>query len=412
MAKGTLKTRLISDIYGVKNLYKDARNSENVNNLEEKLAAIETKAAAVIKTVHESLSTGSLCLKRESLEHLKKFLFLMHYRIHSMTSINRGAYTHATHTDTAGDQYDVSGAWLDELSYYLNTSHHKIMEDGWRMIEEYGFETVQSIKWENRCHSDADPWAAVPYYMMAGSYFLCIWEAFPGEEFVLGHNSFGLWEGMEGINTGLHRIFIISPRIALVLRSTSRRNGRVREDDIFSYFYNVPHGPPIPTYADGAHVLSGKAAENLDWYRATTTAEEDTFLFEIKRLNQAKTQAINDLVLRNIQDNGSLVFSSRPCMSRTVINFASLSSSIDDRSKYLMLARHLTGDSHLEFTSDTVVLPTRRTYHWTSEESLEDLQLRNLISKIYSTTITFQSDYDRAYQIHHHCTAAWIDQQY
>ena len=49
---------------------------------------------------------------------------------------------------------------------------------------------------------------------------MCIWQAAVGEEFVLTDKSFGLWEGHMNGNRGIHRLFVVSPRIVIVLRFT------------------------------------------------------------------------------------------------------------------------------------------------------------------------------------------------
>ena len=74
-ANDTLDLRSTSQVYGVQNLYRHRKNTENVNVVEEKLAVLERKAADVIKELLEALTTDKFSVKRRSLEDLRKFLF-------------------------------------------------------------------------------------------------------------------------------------------------------------------------------------------------------------------------------------------------------------------------------------------------------------------------------------------------
>jgi len=56
-----------------------------VNEIEEKLAVLEKDASKVIADLHDALARGTFDLKRRSVDRLRKFLFVMHYR-HSMLS--------------------------------------------------------------------------------------------------------------------------------------------------------------------------------------------------------------------------------------------------------------------------------------------------------------------------------------
>ncbi|KAG1797977.1 uncharacterized protein BJ212DRAFT_267950 [Suillus subaureus] len=64
---------------------------------------------------------------------------------------------------------------------------------------------------------------AYTYHTHANNYFFSIWEAAEGEEFIITDNAFGLWEGSGRGCPDLHRIFVVSPRIALVLRNVLLR---------------------------------------------------------------------------------------------------------------------------------------------------------------------------------------------
>ncbi|KAK0431995.1 hypothetical protein EV421DRAFT_1911398, partial [Armillaria borealis] len=80
IASGSLDIRSIGTIYGLKNLYRDASNPSNANELEEKLSVLEKDAAVVIEALHSNLASGKATLKRHDVERLRKFMFVMHYR--------------------------------------------------------------------------------------------------------------------------------------------------------------------------------------------------------------------------------------------------------------------------------------------------------------------------------------------
>ena len=80
-ANDTLDLRSTTQVYSVQNLYRDCKNTENVNVVEEKLAALERKAADVTKELLEALPTDKFSVKRRSLEDLLKFLFIIRYRL-------------------------------------------------------------------------------------------------------------------------------------------------------------------------------------------------------------------------------------------------------------------------------------------------------------------------------------------
>ncbi len=59
LASGSFDVRPIGDVYGVMNLYRDASNPSNVNEVEEKLSILERGASVVIGTLHSDLTSGS-----------------------------------------------------------------------------------------------------------------------------------------------------------------------------------------------------------------------------------------------------------------------------------------------------------------------------------------------------------------
>src|ERR1700678_2075664 len=88
IATQTFESRPIAKVYGVVNMYRDNRNSENANHLEQGLSRIEDDAARTMQNIHTALqySQSEIRLKRRELEVIRKFTYLMHYRRASLVS--------------------------------------------------------------------------------------------------------------------------------------------------------------------------------------------------------------------------------------------------------------------------------------------------------------------------------------
>ncbi|KAG0693445.1 hypothetical protein DFH29DRAFT_839086, partial [Suillus ampliporus] len=336
VATGGLDTRPIGKVYGVPNLYQDVHNIENVNELEAKLADLERQAASIIEDLHKALPQGTFTLNRRSLELLRKFLFIMHYRNVSCAS----HYFQADHPENAQARQWIESfmkskgiqsaieTWLYILRYYLDTSHSDIMRDAAELIDEYGEEGLQKMMTESQIPPGLEHYPALAYRKQADNYFLSIWEAVEGEEFILTHNGFGLWEGLAGGFPDLHRIFVVSHRVAIVLRSALLRpelKSLVKPGTFRSSLLNANPAPPTPIYASGGNSIRGNfdSARSLVRYRSSQEGGNDSFVFKITKLTRPQTSALNSVVLINVNKTGSLTFLSREKMLRTARAFRS-----------------------------------------------------------------------------------------
>ncbi|KAG1725894.1 uncharacterized protein EDB91DRAFT_1022191, partial [Suillus paluster] len=330
IATGNLDIRPIGKVYGVSNFYQDVRNTEDVNELEKKLADLERQAASIIMDLHKALPHGTFTLKRRSLELFRKFLFIMHYRNASCSS----AYFQADHPENAGARQWIESfmkakgtqsaveTWLYVLRYYLDASHSDIMRDAAELIEKYGEEGLQKMIAESHISPDFERYPVVAYHGQANNYFFSIWEAAEGEEFILTNNGFGLWEGLAGGCPGLHRIFVVSPRIAIVLRCVLLRpetKAYIPAGSFKSCLLNI--NPVPPSYANGKHGILSladfKSAKSLARYRSSDEGGNDSFVFKITKLSRPQTLELNSVVLINVKQTGSLTFLSRESMLRT-----------------------------------------------------------------------------------------------
>lgn len=316
VATGTLDTRPIGKVYGALDIYQDFHNTRNINELEEKLAHLESQAASIIKKLHKARAQGTLTLKRESLELLQKFLFIMHCRNVSRSSlaseVDRPEIAKARHRTEHGIKGIQSDAdiWRRILRYYLDLSHSDLMRDAPKVVEKCGEEGSQEM------HVPS-----VTYRTYVDDYFLSIWEAAPEEEFILTPNPFGLSEGSAGSCLALHRIFVLSPHVAVVLCNVRLRpetKRYTRPGSLESFLLNVNPAPPTPMYAgreDGTHLVTKP--------RSLRKREIDSFEFEIKKLTRSQTLELNSVALFNLEETGSLTFESGKKMLRTAHAFRS-----------------------------------------------------------------------------------------
>ncbi|KAH7890456.1 hypothetical protein F5I97DRAFT_1783095, partial [Phlebopus sp. FC_14] len=335
VATSTLEIRPIGKVYGVENLYRDVRSTENVNELEGKLSILEREAASVIKDLHAVLHSGTFRIKRRPLETLRKFLFIMHYRQSLLSSVyfqedhphNAQGRQWLEHFKTAKGLQSSLDVWLYMLRYYLDNSHSELMLRAAALVDKRRV-------WE--CLTDprlpeAEDFPAITYQSLAGGFFMCIWEAADGEEFVLTYNGFGLWEGRtghEGIYIDgafcIHRLFPLSPRVVLVLRTVALRpeNSDMVRGPMLSNLLNIVQDPPVTTYRSGISSLdSNGTVSDMEKYRTSKQADEDLFTFKITKLSKSQTMAVNTVFLQNVRKDTALTFLSEDCMLRTAREF-------------------------------------------------------------------------------------------
>ncbi|KAG2108949.1 uncharacterized protein F5147DRAFT_836816 [Suillus discolor] len=339
VATGSLDIRPIGKVYGVPNVYQDVRNALNINEVEEKLGKLENRAASIITDLHKALPQGTLTLKRRTLEDLRKFLFIMHYRNVSCSDI----YFQADHPENASSRqwiesfmqakglHSAAEAWLYFLRYYLDTSHSNIMQDAAELVEKYGEGGLQKMMIESHIPPDLEHFPAYTYYVQANGYFFSIWEAAEGEEFIITSHTFGLWEGLGYGCPGMHRIFVVSPRIAIVLRHVLSRP-ELKEDTkpgaFVSCLLDVNPAPPTPIYTRGEHgthidQINFQSAMALARYRSSQKGEDDSFVFKITKLSRPQTLNFNSVLLVNVTETGSLTFLSKESMLRSARAFLS-----------------------------------------------------------------------------------------
>ncbi|KAK0220313.1 hypothetical protein IW262DRAFT_1461581 [Armillaria fumosa] len=388
VASGSLDERSVGKIYGKKNLYRDASNLSNVNEVEEKLALLERETALIVATLHSELPRKKVTLKRRDLDILRKFMFVSHYRLAGSTYFDpdlnpslrqwliryQAEHQCQTHVDV----------WLRIMHYYLDTPHSQIVDDAHAEFKKYGYaEAFQQVV------TGVDPASEHPeslaYQLQAESFFLGIWEAEATSEFILTNNAFGLWEGLTPSVDAIHRIFLVSPRIALVLRS----NALPLFDDEApkkSALLSIPQKKPT------SRLVNGQAGIDLSNINDISEANRhrsphDVFTFTITKLTLDQTDAFNVVLLDNVRSDGAITFLGRERMLRTLRVFWHNALHKFDRQKYASLMRHLS-----------IIPPSL--YPSTATLEPVDTELYVALMDIVLNQTKFVSGYDRALSIY------------
>ncbi|KAF9223145.1 hypothetical protein BS17DRAFT_818032 [Gyrodon lividus] len=398
IASGTLDTRPIGKVYGVLNLYGDKANQENVNELEEKLSILERGAASIISDLHKALPEGKFCLKRRPLEALRKFLFIMHYRNAVLAPVyfqedhpeNAPARQWIEHLKKTKGLETAIDVWLYTLRFYLDNSHSQLMLLAAQITDKYGMVNLLKFMTESFIPPEIEDFPALTYQSLAGSFFMCIWEAAEEDEFVLTHNGFGLWEGctVDGpVGGSFHRIFVMSPRVVLVLRTCLLRpeNAGMVSAPMSSNLLDITQSPPETTYAGATSWMQSGTCSGVEKYRTSKEAEEDLFTFSITKLSRSQTMAINAVLLKNVGSETSLTFLSSDCMLRTSRSFCNNFLRVSEVGKFTKLIKTLSSD-----------VPVPRKAGEGDDDTFVDIGLFKLFMDISTGSKTFDSAYDRA----------------
>ncbi len=276
--------------------------------------------------------------------------------------------------------------WLRLMRYYLDTPHSQIVDDAHAEFKKYGHaEALAQVM------NGVDPASEHPdslaYQVQAERYFLGIWEAEATSEFILTNNAFGLWEGLSSEMNITHRIFLVSPRIALVLRNNSvplSDTGALKKSALLS----------IPQKKATSRLVNGQTGINLSNINDISEmnrhrSPDDVFTFTITKLTLDQTDAFNVVLLDNVKSDGAITFLGRERMLRTLRVFWHDPLHRFDRQKYASLMRHLS------------IIP-QPLPHASTSSSLEpvDTELYVALMGIVLNQTNFVSGYDRALSIY------------
>ena len=321
LSTGVLDELSFDDAYGVHNLYRDYKNINDIDEVEKKLGErVEAPSAKLIQSIHEDAASGrDIVISREKLERLRKFIFISFFRqvaiSHHFFDVNHPDNAAAPQwieefakavAERGGGSATALDMWLRALAYIIDTLHNDLMKQGFEGTPGSGTARTDPAK---------DPYRMVAnsYMTLGGCYFLQIWQAAPGREFVLTDNNMGLFEGLanflspssglpEMLPLGLHRLFVISPTIMFVLRlnmiNMIARDRLLIKSDLDK----IPKILPV-------HKTVGNIPldENIHQYRAGT-GQKDEFTFTITTITPEQTDQVNFVLLREVRKNGFLSF--------------------------------------------------------------------------------------------------------
>lgn len=399
--KGVLDRRPAGKAYGEMNLYKDVGDPTNVNYIEEKFSELEAKAAHLINQIHDARPKREITIKRKQLETLRKFIFL-HYRKATQVA----SYFSQDHPENAplatwirkfkekkGFEHDFD-VWLFGMRYYLDTPHHAIISTAEELKKKYGPAKLAEMILRTQVDADFENWHAMEYESISNTYFLGICEAADGEEFVLGTNGFGLWEGLIMGESGAHRLCVISPQLAIILRNVLLQlpGLRAMAQSSLSDISLEKADTQYSTSQDFSSAKDGKGLQEiaaaLAAYRATPKAQNDLFTFKITKLTAHQTHEINEVIMLNVNPNGSLTFCSPVSALNTVRAFTASKDPYSQRRKkdYSALLKELTSK------------PPPTANSAPSQDS-EDHKFKLVFDSIVNGAMEFKSEYDRAHRV-------------
>ncbi|KAK2459383.1 hypothetical protein APHAL10511_008602 [Amanita phalloides] len=423
-----LEVRPIAKVYGIVNLYKDAKNPENAHHLEEKLSVLENQAATVIKKIHDAMSSGSFQIQRRDLDALRKFIQIMCYRKqtfyldeeHPNNILCAGFLKSLRESKGLDNGIEV---WLYSLDYFLNTPHNDIVNRAVKFQEKDNSISMifGSIFGSSLPTNFATPedFIANDYFHLADHFYLGIVEAAPDAEFIMSNSAFGLWEGMINQLPGVHKLYIVSPRIALILWSNL-----LHEDSrmfVCSSLIDIPLQRAQIRYANGRQNMT---MEELLSHRVSPTGQQDQVKFEIIKLTRQQTQNVNTAILFNVKADGSITFLSKDIMRKALKSYMDLSNPLiaENKRKYAALVDQLADENNPtpsdRHTRIEGARPDRQSQE--SDDSFTHLlelgatlpeilssasdkrnkRLAGLLNDIASGKILCKSDYDRAYQVY------------
>ena len=400
LATGQLRKVAAPKKYPKPDLFKDL----DTDYVESKLSDLELHASMIVRTIHNTLHVGEVTLPRTELSLLRKFIFVTHYRSRAVY-LQESDLAHGEEKASTLSQQWME-RWLQGLKYYLDNRHDDIVSTTERLMERYGKPRLSNML-KSGSYPDNEKVAfqyAFEYAEFADNYFLGIWIADSQSEFVLSGDTFSFWEGLISGVPEAHRIHILSPRIAIVLRRTCLHNSKFNSPSVLhSSLADVPiHRPRIRYFKedliDMLEANPDQAKSVMSAYKTTPDAELDSFKYSFTRLNAQQTYAVNEVILMNtnLRPHGSLIFRQSGSMRKTLHLY------IASPNTYLGGKQRLFRPLLAELRSQG---PVRSSSPSDSEsESSADCQLSILLNFMNQNHVSFPSPYTRALLIYHMAT--------
>lgn len=216
--------------FGIRDLYLDPKNQQNVQHIEELLGLLEGRAARVINKIRDRFerlspaTNNQVTLTRDEKDTLRKFLFVMRYR---RTNIKQD------HDIETLDDY--AGPDKEELAAYMQKRGFEKPLDVWldniKAFVEIKID-ADAEKWQAELMDKAYPPHAQLFFINLDFFYLALCTpSNPQDEFIMTENGYGVSEGpvslfthpvtkqTRGVYTEFHIFAHISPKLSMVLRS-------------------------------------------------------------------------------------------------------------------------------------------------------------------------------------------------
>lgn len=427
LATGKLEIRPIPKVYGLVNMYKDLKSPGIARRLEEKLSVLESQADNVIQKIHDSLCYGGwFQIERRDLNALQKVMQIMCYRKHTFyfdgnEPVKFMGADFLKHMREYNGRDHTINVWLIFLGYLINTPHNNLMDRAFHVKQKIDFHVVfhNVTGVQGPANFTPEDFAAIDYNYL-DEFHLGFVEAADGTEFVLSNNTFGLWEGRIDRRPAAHRLFVLSPRVALILRSNLiiKEAPHTGSIIVHSALVDIPIKPPHIHYSNGRVDMN---IEELLHHRASAAGQCDTVSFKITKLTKQQTHNVNAVILLNARKDGSITFLSKDTMCKTVEGYMTLRDPLvsETRARYAPLMNQLISDIAMKNSSssschyttangserDDIISYISKSLDVSLDASSKISQdsdyrknkrINTLLDKISAGKVTYRSKYDRA----------------
>ncbi|GJJ72817.1 hypothetical protein EMPS_05175 [Entomortierella parvispora] len=286
------RTTVQSDVaraYGIDDMYRDI-SEEDCMKFEKLLAQLECVASNFIRKIWNG---SDLSMTRTELQDMKKFLAIMMYRGPN----RRGQYynvmfdqvtfatirMHMVHNNIRR----IQDVWFENLKWLIKTPFQEIMDEAERAksvateVRAKNGARGNSLK-EMRQYQGPIHVAELLDFYHQMTFYVCIWEAEEGSEFILSESCFGSFEGDGGVC--FHNFFVVSPRYAIVLVRRDYMYGTMDTLPLRkSWFSESLHANPETVYVKGPPlrnftVESHYTPNDIFKYTRIKVPKQDVFL--------------------------------------------------------------------------------------------------------------------------------------
>lgn len=307
---------LIKRAYGCFNMYKDVNNTVDLMFVERKLADLESKASLVINKIKRTNPNEEFSILRSELYIIKKFLFIMCYR----KPYRRNQYLNENFDKLTIDDItkyknmkgfnNYSDIWLDNIKQILTLPKEEILKFNNGIPK-----TRSDDKLYHVVHSD---------YVANIMYFMCVWYAEEGTEFILTDSNFGLYEGYYPFVI-YHTFYVITPKIAIVFCNTCLRKDfpvnpiYVSLNLPSSWFSDDIHLSPKVRYWDGNKYCKQPLKKE-------DIGDDDEFTYRLKVVPAKAVHLVNLIAINECDE--FITYKTEQCMLKSIRFYE-----LDNRSK-------------------------------------------------------------------------------